>query len=341
MSFKRNIRWAIVGLGDIVRKRVGPAILEQPQSVLQACVTRDPVRRAEELQTLSPTKVYADFEQMLADEDVDAVYIATPVFLHAPQAIAALRAGKHVLVEKPMAVNEHEAKTMNDAAKQAGRNLTVAYYRRFWPTFQQVHSMLTQGELGQIVLVRAALHSWYAPTPNDSDAWRVRPELSGGGVMSDVGSHRLDLLAWWFGLPHQTVADIRTRTQAYSVEDSATAILIFPDGFPCTLSFQWNSKTWTDELHIVGSETKVSFTPTDSDEITITRGRDTTTSRLARHPNAHYGLIEDFTQSILEDRVPKFSGEDGIIATRIMDCINQAANQHIWIGGGHEDDDPQ
>ncbi|QDT00406.1 1,5-anhydro-D-fructose reductase [Adhaeretor mobilis] len=329
-----KLRWAIVGLGDIVRKRVGPAILEQPQSVLQACVTRDPDRRTDELRALVPGKVYTDFEQMLTDTEVDAVYIATPVFLHAPQAIAALRAGKHVLVEKPMALDASEAEAMNVAAKQAGRRLSVAYYRRFWPTFQRVHSMLEQGDFGQIVLARVALHSWYAPSPNDSNAWRVRPEYSGGGVLSDVGSHRLDLLAWWFGLPQKTVSDVRTRTQDYSVEDSATGILVFADGFPCTLSFQWNSKTWTDELHIVGSETKVSLTPTDSDEMKITCGRETTTSRLNRHPNAHYGLIDDFATSILEGRAPRFSGDDGIAATQMMDWIKQAATCRTWIEGG-------
>lgn len=334
MTSTERIKWAIVGLGDIVRKRVGPAIIEQPQSVLHACVTRDPTRRADELRALGPVKVYTDFEQMLADREVDAVYIATPVFLHAPQAIAALRAGKHVLVEKPMALDTCEAEAMNAAAKQAGRRLAVAYYRRFWPTFQRVHAMLSQSVFGQVVLVRVALHSWYAPSPNDSDAWRVRPEYSGSGVLSDVGSHRLDLLAWWFGLPQLTVSDIRTHTQSYSVEDSAVSLLIFAGGFPCTLSFQWNSKTWTDELHIVGSEAKVSFNPTDSDEITITRGRETTSSRLARHPNAHYGLIEDFATSILEDLAPKFSGADGIAATQMIDWIKQAATRRTWIGGG-------
>src|SRR5690606_18265350 len=129
---------------------------EQPQSFLQACVTRDPVGRADVLRALGPTKVYADFEEMLADQDVDAVYLATPVFLHAPQAIAALRAGKHVLVEKPMALNAEEAAAMNAAAQQADRRLAVAYYRRFWPTFQRVHDMLAQRALGQVVLVRVA-----------------------------------------------------------------------------------------------------------------------------------------------------------------------------------------
>src|SRR5690606_9739632 len=123
--------------------------------------------------------------------------------------------------------------------------------------------------LGQLVLVRASLRSWYAPAEISGASWRVLREQAGGGVMYDVGSHRLDLLAWWFGLPTRIVADVATRTHAFDVDDSASGLLVFGDGLPCTVSFLWNSKTWSDELQIIGSEASIELDILDGDEIRV------------------------------------------------------------------------
>jgi 1,5-anhydro-D-fructose reductase (1,5-anhydro-D-mannitol-forming) len=327
----QKLNWAVVGLGDIVRKRVGPALLAQPRSKLHACVTRDASVRADDLASLQPERVYTEFEAMLADRDVDAVYLATPVFLHAPQALAALQAGKHVIVEKPIALDARQGQAIRAAVRQSGRHLAVAYYRRFWPTFERVKEMLAARELGQVVLVRAALHSWYAPKPDDLKAWRVRPPESGGGVLSDVGSHRLDLLAWWFGLPSRIVADMGTRTHSFDVEDSVTALMTFDNQIPCTLSFQWNSKTWADELQIVGTEASVTIAPLDGNEIRFTRGSETTRWYFDRPANAHYGLIDDFANAICAGWSPRFTEDDGLAATLIADWMRQSSALRAWV----------
>ena len=112
MARSPTVNWAIVGLGDIVRKRVATAIREQAQSTLYACVTRNPEARRADLESFAPQKVYNDLDRMLADPNVDVVYLATPVWLHAPQTIASLKAGKDVLVEKPMALDARESAEM-------------------------------------------------------------------------------------------------------------------------------------------------------------------------------------------------------------------------------------
>lgn len=326
-----QINWALVGLGDIACKRVGPALLSQAESNLYACVTRNPDGRQDKLASLKPTRVYTEFERVLSDPEVDAVYLATPVCLHASHAISALQAGKHVVVEKPMALNSRDAEKILSAAKQSEGSLAVAYYRRFWPTFERVKSMIECGELGQVVLVRLAMHSWYNPVSSDPKAWRVDPEKSGGGVLSDAGSHRLDILAWWFGLPRKIVSDVGTTIHDYSAEDSATALLTFDDNVPCTVSFQWNSKTWTDEIHIVGTEAKITLHPFDGESILVTRGRETMTLTLPPPANAHLPMIDEFAKSIIQRRSPRFCGEDGFAATQIIDGIYESSRTSTWV----------
>ncbi|OHB80367.1 MAG: hypothetical protein A2V98_04755 [Planctomycetes bacterium RBG_16_64_12] len=318
-----KINWAIVGLGDIVRKRAGPAIRSQPDSALYACVTAHPDAKQTELQALQPERALT-FEQMLAEPRVDAVYLATPVHLHAPQAIAALEAGKDVLVEKPMAPGAAEAAEMCRTAARTGRRLAVAYFRRFSPRFQLVREMLDRGEFGRVVLVRIAMHSWYAGHPG---GWRQQRELSGGGVLSDVGVHKFDLLAWWFGMPGELIARVATLAHDYAVEDSAVLLMTFSGGAQCTASFHWSSKTWTDEIHVVGTEARLTLHPCDGDEVLITVGREAQRRMLPNPENLHYPLIDDFARAIVEDRPPRFTGPDGMRATQILDAAYQSSQR--------------
>ena len=324
----RKVNWAIVGVGDIVRKRVGAAILRQPDSTLRACVEINPQERCAEIESLAPQKVYTYIDQMLADPLVDAVYVATPVHLHAPQTIAALRSGKDVLVEKPMACNTAEALEVCRVAAQTGRRLAVAYFRRFWPRFKLIKEMLDRGDLGQVVLVRFASHTWYA---GKIGGWREKPELSSGGVLSDVGCHKFDLMAWWFGMPKRIVGCVETLTHGYFAEDSASLLMTLPGGAQVTGSFHWNSKTWADEIHIVGTEAKITLIPCDGNEMTITIGRDTEWRKIPNPENQHYPLIDDFTRSIVEDRQPQFTETDGINATQILDAIYDSSRRHTWV----------
>src|SRR5258707_12657673 len=126
------LNWIVIGIGDIATRRVIPAIQAEPRSCLYGLVTRDPQKAAP-----YDARVWTSLDEALSDPAVDAVYIATPVFLHAPQTIQSLRAGKHVLCEKPMAMIEAEARSMVQAAQKAQRILAVAYYRRMYPKLQR------------------------------------------------------------------------------------------------------------------------------------------------------------------------------------------------------------
>src|ERR1700733_7106243 len=126
------LNWIVIGIGDISIRRVIPAIQSEPRSRLYGLVTRDPAKA-------SPynARIWTTLDEALSDSAVNAVYIATPVFLHAPQTIQSLRAGRHVLCEKPMAMNEAEASSMLNAASETSCTFGVAYYRRTSPKLQR------------------------------------------------------------------------------------------------------------------------------------------------------------------------------------------------------------
>src|SRR5579864_3782220 len=131
------LNWIVVGIGDISTKRVIPAIQAEPRSRLYGLVTRDAAKAAR-----FEARVWTSLDEALSDSAVQAVYVATPVFLHATQTIASLRAGKHVLCEKPMAMNEAGARSMLDAAAASGKTLGVAYYRRCYPKVQRAQRLI-------------------------------------------------------------------------------------------------------------------------------------------------------------------------------------------------------
>src|SRR3982751_2778472 len=141
---KRMLNWVVVGIGDITTKRVIPAILAEPRSKLYGIVTRDPAKAAP-----YGVQAWTSFDEALHDNAVNAVYVASPVFLHAPQTMAALRAGKHVLCEKPMAMNYSEACAMDEVSRETRRILGISYYRRTYPKVHRTRELIAAGVIGQ------------------------------------------------------------------------------------------------------------------------------------------------------------------------------------------------
>src|SRR5579863_9982206 len=135
-----KLNWLVIGIGDITTKRVIPAIQAEPRSKLYGVVSRDRRKGARYCD-----RVWTDLGEALRDPGIGAVYVATPVYLHAPQSIASLRAGRHVLCEKPVAMNYPEALGMADTARETGKTLGIAYYRRMYPKLRRAKKLIEQG----------------------------------------------------------------------------------------------------------------------------------------------------------------------------------------------------
>jgi len=323
------LRWLVVGAGDIARKRIIPAIRAEQRSRLQAVCD---VVEARAWDLAGGAAVYTDYAAALASGDIDAVYICTPVSLHVPQAIAALAAGKHVLVEKPVGLNSPDAQRLAEAAARSDRRAGVAYFRRVSPRYHHLKQLLAAGTFGQVVLVRLAYFSWFNPDHGDPKYWRVVPEKSGGGPLSDVGTHMFDLLIDAFGLPVSVTARVETLTHAYQVEDSAVMTMKLPNGAQVVASFHWNSKTWSHEFEVVGTEAKVKWHPYDSGPVVVTVGRETEQVDLPNPDNVHAPLVEDFVSAVVAGRDPAVTIAQAAQTNRLLDAIYLSARERREVG---------
>ena len=193
-SREGRIRWGVVGLGNVTVNRFVPALVRSARSTLVACVTRDPETRRGFVEKYALRRTHSDYAELMRDPDVDAVYIATPNSLHFAQARDALTAGKHVLCEKPLALEAAHGEELALLASSAGRVLKVAYQFRFERLFERMREHIAAGTLGEL---RGVTLSGCSPVARTA-AWRQDPEE--GGILSDLAVHFLDLLPWMTGL---------------------------------------------------------------------------------------------------------------------------------------------
>ena len=305
------LSWLVVGVGDITRKRVLPAILAEPRSRLAGIVTRDPAK-AEPY----GVKAWSDLDSALAGSDPTVVYIATPVFLHAPQTIAALRAGRHVLCEKPMALNYAEAIDMQRASADTRRTLGIAYYRRMYPKVDRARELIEAGAIGRPVFAEATSHNWFNPL-GTSRAWLADPKRSGGGPLRDIGSHRIDLMNYLFGKPINAIGHMTTLVQPLEVEDNATVMIEYESGVRGVVDVRWHSRVVRDEFRVRGTRGEIDLSPLNGPELVYPGG----VERIAAPENVHYPCIEDFVNAIVHGILPRSYGESALAAEWVMEQV--------------------
>jgi 1,5-anhydro-D-fructose reductase (1,5-anhydro-D-mannitol-forming) len=281
------LNWIVIGIGDITKRRVIPAIQAEPRSCLYGVVTRDPEKAKP-----YANRFWTNLDEPLADPKVDAVYVATPVFLHAPQTIQSLSASKHVLCEKPMAMNEAEARRMFDAAERSGKLFGVAYYRRTYPKVQRAKQLIEAGAIGKPVVAEFTSHGWFDGT--GSRSWLVDPGKAGGGPLYDIASHRIDVLNFLFGQPLRATGQLSNVVHHYAVEDNATVMIEYADGLRGVVDVRWHSKIDRDECRIRGTDGEINLTPLNGPDLAYPVGQE----KLPPHSNLHYPMIENFVDAV-------------------------------------------
>jgi predicted dehydrogenase len=296
------LNWLVIGIGDITTKRVIPAIRSEPRSRLYGVVTRDKAKGAGVAE-----HVWDNLDAALADPQIDAVYVATPVALHAPQTIASLQAAKHVLCEKPVAMNYGQASEMVRVARECGKVLGVAYYRRTYPKVQRARELIAQGAIGQPVLAEANHHS-ASPAQGSFRSWLLDPTLAGGGPLFDVASHRIDLLNYLFGTPVRAAGMRSNAVFQWPIEDNATALIEYESALRGIVDVRLHSDVVRDQFRIIGTKGEINLDPLSGPELVHPGG----TEHLPTHANIHFPMIENFVAAVLDGAALLSSGESAI-----------------------------
>jgi predicted dehydrogenase len=307
-----TVQWGLLGAGDIVRKRVGAALRDATRSRLLGVARADAERAASFAREIGAERSYPGWRDLLADPVIDAVYVATPVHLHAEQVVAASEAGKHVLCEKPMALDVAECDRMIAAARAHGVRLGVAYYRHFYPLVARLKEIIASGEIGQPVLCQVNAFEWFDVPPDHPRAWFLSRAASGGGPMFDFGCHRIEVLLDLFGRAADVrgvVANVVFETR--DAEDTAVAVIRFEQGTCATVAVTHASGEPRDTFEVYATRGSLHVEQLNGSSLEI---RTRHGSRVESHPpavNLHLPLVQDFVDAVLDGREPAVTGEIG------------------------------
>lgn len=229
------LKAAIVGCGMITERRHAPVLashLDRVRIVALSDLSEERMALIGEMVAVPPSHQYRDYEEMLSNEDLDLVHICTPHDLHEAQSIAAMQAGAHVLIEKPIATTLESVDRMIRASEVYDRKLTISHNQIFSPASQMAHQLIDEGEIGELFLVRLEGFSGYRVVGRGLDpAWRARPSASGGGPLIDGGFHAFYKAIYWAGAPvKRTYARIGTHVADIDTEDMALVLMEHENG---------------------------------------------------------------------------------------------------------------
>lgn len=263
MAIYKEIRWGFIGCGEVTEKKSGPAFNLIPGSKVCAVMSRSKDKAQSYAQRHNISRWYTDAQQLIDDPEVNAIYIATPPSSHATYAIMAMKSGKPVYVEKPLASSYIDCQRINRVSEQTHIPCFVAYYRRYLPYFLKVKELVKSGVIGNIINIQIR----FACPPRDLDynstslPWRVQRDIAGGGYFYDLAPHQIDLLQEIFGPIVRAKGYSTNRGGLYHTEDSVSAAFEFHDGLPGSGSwcFVSHDSARTDRIELIGDKGQICF----------------------------------------------------------------------------------
>lgn len=319
-----DLKVAIVGTGGIYRLAHGPAWRQIPQA--RVIATCDIIKeRADQARAeLGTEKSFSSLDELLAHDGIDLVDICTPHPSHAELAIKAMRAGKHVICEKPMALEIEGAARMIEAAKETGRHLYIGHTRRFDRRWVQVKEQLAAGRIGEPVCMRWSERSWAGFS---GDSWRWNPR--NGGVLMDLGVHIADLFAWFFECEATEVyakgLSVREEARKRGCLDFALVQVGFAGGKQGLMELSWaHPKEYApfySSLEIIGTKGKLTLTDRESAPLLVIKGGPEVprySPLLSTFPESFVGELAHFIDGISRETAPRITLEDAYRAVEII-----------------------
>ena len=297
------IKWGFIGCGEVTEIKSGPAFSEVEGSSVVAVMSRTEDRARTYAVKRGIPKWYTDAQELIDDPDVNAVYVATPPSSHATYAIMAMKAGKPVYIEKPLAASYEDCARINRISEETGVPCFVAYYRRYLPYFQKVKEIVDNGIIGKMVNV----HVRFAVPPRELDyskskelPWRLQPDIAGGGYFYDLAPHQLDLLQYIFGVIVEARGIRANRGGLYEAEDSVSACFQFENGLPGSGSwcFVAHESAREDRIELIGDQGSVSFSVFDYAPIKLHTSEGTQKITVPNPPYVQYPLIKNVIEHL-------------------------------------------
>ena len=323
------LKWGFIGCGDVTERKSGPAFSEVEGSGVVAVMSRSERRARSYAERHGIQKWYTDAQQLIDDPDVNAVYVATPPSSHATYAIMAMKAGKPVYVEKPLASTYEDCARVNRISEQTGVPCFVAYYRRYLPYFQRVKEIVDTGRIGRLLNVQVR----YTEPLRAADAeaiagrqplpWRLQPELAGGGYFYDMAPHQLDLLQEMFGVILEARGICANRGGFYEAEDSVSASFQFENGLPGSGSwcFVAHESAREDCIELIGTEGLLSFSVFDYTPIHL-QTSDGEESIVVPNPSyVQYPIVKSVIEHLQGRGVCTCTSESATPVNWVMDRI--------------------
>lgn len=297
------IKWGFIGCGEVTEKKSGPAFGKIAGSEVVAVMSRGADKARSYAERHGIRRWYSDPQALIDDPDVNAVYIATPPSSHATYAIMAMRAGKSVYVEKPLAACYEDCARVNRVSEQTGVPCFVAYYRRYLPYFEKVREVICSGLLGKVMSCQVR----FAVPPRDLDynaagvlPWRVQPDISGGGYFYDLAAHQLDMLQHFFGIITEASGMYANRGGLYEAEDTVAACFRFENGLPGSGSwcFVAHESAKEDRIEIVGDKGQISFSVFNYSPIRLQTSAGVEHIDIPNPPHVQQPLIENVVRHL-------------------------------------------
>lgn len=319
-----EVKWGIIGCGDVTEVKSGPAFNKVSNSSLVAVMRRDGQKARDYAMRHNVPKWYDDANQLIDDPEVNAIYIATPPLQHEDYTLKALAAGKPVYVEKPMTLNAASAIRMKDAAEKFNVKLSVAHYRRAQPMFLKIKSLLDNKEIGTVRFVQLQMLQ-----PENSSLiagsetnWRMDPSISGGGLFHDLAPHQLDLMIHFFGEVDQSSGIALNQANNYDVDDIVTGQILFKNGVVFSGTWCFCVAQRSDLCEIIGTEGKISF-PMFGNKVTLSRNGDDEVFIFDALPHVQQPMIEEVVKYFLGEAKNPCDAAQAIQSMQLMDSFTK------------------
>ncbi|TKB98820.1 Gfo/Idh/MocA family protein [Pedobacter cryophilus] len=317
-----QINWGILGCGDVTEVKSGPAFKKVPNSTTEAVMRRDAEKAKDYANRHQISKWYASAEELISDENINAIYIATPPAFHKDYAIEALKAGKNVYIEKPVTLTVAECEEIIATEKLYQKKVTVAHYRRALPLFIKIKELIDEQAIGDIRIIDLKLYQKPGSTQiaQTAENWRINPALSGGGLFYDLAPHQLDILVHIFGTPNYINGFSKNQSQQNAVADITSGQLIFNkdivfNGLWCFNSHPDNE---LEKCEMIGSKGKIVFSFFGHD-LDLTINSETEHFSFKNTQHIQQNMIEKTVNYFLGKGENPCSLEDALLSLKIME----------------------